>query len=119
MTMKEQIFFLFEKHYTGKDNAVKRMTLIKEINYPGMKMWYGQPYVTDREMRQAYEDLPICGSSKGLYLPETQQEINEQIALHIKKIRSYVRKIKVLKQYKIESDPIQKDLFYGGINDQH
>ena len=113
MTLREYIFNRFKIKYTGKDNSIKRIDLLNEIS------WYGEPYVTDREMRLAYEDLPICGSSKGLYLPETQQEIDEQIKLHQKKIMSYWRKIKVLKKYKIESDPIQKELFYGGINDQY
>ena len=118
LTLSELIFEIFKKYFKGKVNSVRRVDLLYYLNnYRWIS--YHIPKFTDREMRQAYEDLPICGSSKGLYLPETQQEIDEQIALHIKKIRSYVRKIKVLKQYKIESDPIQKDLFYGGTNDQH
>jgi len=119
MTLSEWIFGYFDKHFRGKSSSIKRKDLLHIINFASINAGIDSLKFTDREMRTAYEDLPICGSSKGLYLPETQQEINEQIALHIKKIRSYVRKIKVLKQYKIESDPIQKDLFYGGINDQH
>ena len=60
---------------------------------------------------EAIEDLPICGSSKGLYLPETKAEIDEQICLHMKKVYSYWRKIKVLRDYKIDSDSVQKNLF--------
>ena len=67
--------------------------------------------LTDREMRKAYEGLPVCGGNDGLFLPRTEGEINDQIELHKKKIKAYARKIKALKQYKIPSDPIQKELF--------
>ena len=115
MTLKEYIFREFTCNGRGVNSPIKRIELLGRVR----DYHWGGLDVTDREMRQAYEDLPICGSSKGLYLPETQQEIDEQIKLHQKKIMSYWRKIKVLKKYKIESDPIQKELFYGGINDQY
>ena len=104
MTLKEYVFELFRLNYSGKKRSITRFFLLHRV-------WVYYGHITDREMRAAYEDLPICGTSKGLYLPETQTEIDEQIALHIKKIRAYVKKIKVLKRYKIESDPTQKELF--------
>ena len=103
MTLKEYIFQRFILFYMGKKRAVKRSELLFYVCQ--------HTFVTDREMRAAYEDLPICGGSGGLYLPETKAEIDEQIALHIKKIRAYVKKIKVLKNYKIESDAEQRELF--------
>ena len=104
MTLKEHILWLFENYFKGKRNAIKRNRL-KE----GLFVYSGD--LTDREMRTAYEDLPICGSSKGLYLPETKAEIDEQIKLHWSKIYSYFRKVDVLENYHIESDAVQKDLF--------
>jgi len=104
MELKEFIFELFKHNYCGKTRAVTRFFLLH-------RLWAYYEHITDREMRTAYEDLPICGSSKGLYLPETQAEIDEQIKLHWKKIYSYFRKIDVLQHYHIESDPIQRKLF--------
>ena len=104
MELKEFIFELFKNSYHGKPRAVTRFFLLH-------RLWAYYGHMTDREMRQAYEDLPICESSKGLYLPETQAEIDEQIALHKKKIRAYAMKIKILKRYKISTDSVQKELF--------
>ena len=105
MTLKEYIFDIFGLFHKGKAHAIKRREFLLWT-----RVEYGND-ITDREMRKAYEDLPICGSSQGLYLPETQAEIDEQVELHKKKIIAYWRKIKVLKRYKIDSDPIQKELF--------
>jgi len=105
MTHKEYILKRFRLFHAGKEHPIIRYNLLFFI-----KNEYDWE-TTDREMRQAYEDLPICGSSKGLYLPETQAEIDEQVEIHKKKIMAYWRKIKALKRYKIESDPIQKELF--------
>ncbi len=105
MTLKEYLFKLFYALHRGKRRAVLRIDLLDIVQY-----LYGEK-ITDREMRLAYEDLPICGSSKGLYLPETKAEIDEQICLHMKKVYSYWRKIKVLRDYKIDSDSVQKNLF--------
>ena len=103
VSLSDWIFQLFKNYYRGRHHPIKRAELLYHVCQ--------QSQTTDREMRQAYEDLPICGSSRGLYLPETKAEIDEQIALHMKKIYSYFRKIKVLRQYKIESDAVQKELF--------
>lgn len=109
MTLKEYIFYLFKTFYRGKTHSVKRESLLGHIEYTFD--------VTDREMRHAYEDLPICGGSQGLYLPETKEEIDEQIALHWSKIYAYFRKIDTLENYHIESDPVQKELFEEGNHD--
>ena len=111
MTLKEYLLWIFEDYYKGKSHSIKRAALLKTINLIANVQNFPSLKCTDREMRQAYEDLPICGSSKGLYLPETKAEIDEQIALHMKKIFSYWKKIKVLRKYKIESDSDQKNLF--------
>ena len=78
MTLKEYIFSRFWLYYKGKTHSVKRPDLLFSVKHE--HNWD----VTDREMRQAYEDLPICGSSQGLYLPETKAEIDEQVKLHYK-----------------------------------
>ena len=108
MTLKEDLFELFQRYHKGKQGAIKIRDLVLSINLClAPEYWQYK----EREVRQGYEDLPICGSSRGLYLPETQDEIDEQIELHMKKVYAYWRKIKILREYKIKSDPIQKDLF--------
>jgi len=94
--------FIFEKmsqEHKGKENAIKRADLLFSLP----TRWL----VSDREMRVAYEDLPMCGSVNGLYFPATVKEIQEQISLNIKKIRAYNRKNKILKKYKMGSEPEQ------------
>ena len=103
--LTREMKFVMDQFHVGKNKAIKIRDLLLHLQN------FNDDGVTEREMRAAYEDLPICGSSKGLYLPETQAEIDEQVELHKKKIISYWRKIKVLKKYKIESDSIQKELF--------
>lgn len=111
MTFKEWIFDIFRVHHKGKDKAITRNELLMVLNATATIAKFHIMKFTDREMRLAYEDLPICGSSKGLYLPETKAEIDEQIKLHWSKIYSYFRKIDILEHYQIESDAIQKNLF--------
>jgi len=106
MTLKEYIFELFKVRHRGKENSIKIINLWYFLNSQEQL-----DYVNSREMRIAYEDLPICGSSKGLYLPETKAEIDEQIKLHWSKIYAYFRKIDILEHYHIESDSVQKELF--------
>jgi len=111
MTLKEYLFLRFKGHYKGKNSSITRKRLIGIINSSSILNGYLFGNFTDRETRRAYEDLPICGGSKGLYLLETEEERQEQIKLHWSKIYAYFRKIDVLENYKIESDPTQKDLF--------
>lgn len=111
MMLNEWILDIFRVHHKGKDKSITRNKLLALLNTTATITNFHIMKFTDREMRLAYEDLPFCGSSKGLYLPETQAEINEQTALHMKKIFSYFRKIKVLREYRIKSDAVQKDLF--------
>lgn len=106
MELKQYLFETFEMRFKGKDKAIKRNDLWHFLNSD--VVWN---YVSDREMRATYEDLPICGSSKGLYLPENKAEIDEQIKLHWSKIYAYFRKIDILEHYHIESDSVQKELF--------
>lgn len=110
-SLSDWIFELFKRCHRGKKNPIKREELLAVIEWTVDDIATTTFLITDREMRLAYEDLPICGSSKGLYLPETKAEIDEQVALHKKKIFSYWRKIQILKKYKIESDSVQKNLF--------
>ncbi len=105
MTLKEYVLFFFNRGHKGKGRPIKRRDLLFYTN----REYDDQ--VTDREMRQAYEGLAVCGSPKGLYLLKTEDERREQIALRMKLIFAHFRKIRVLREYKIESDSVQKNLF--------
>lgn len=104
MTLFEKyLLSLFKWRYTGKDNAIKIRDLFTVVSYD---------YKTEhRKMRQGYEGLAVCSSPNGLYLLETEDERREQIALRMKLIYAHFKKIRVLREYKIESDSVQKNLF--------
>ncbi len=109
--LKEYIFNIFRIRFCGKKNSVKRMHLLEIINETAMMHNVSNMKFTDREMRVAYEGLAVCSSPKGLYLLKTEEERREQIALRMKLIYAHFRKIKVLREYKIDSDSVQKNLF--------
>lgn len=96
---------LFEMRHKGKENAIKRRDLLLYVQ--GL-LWFD---LTDREMRQSYENLPVCGDNAGLYFPCSEQECDRQIELIEKKIRAYWRKRKVLKKYRLNGQPKQMGLF--------
>jgi len=104
INLKTKIFIKMTVDHKGKENAIKRLGLLRELN--NMRYFYDPP-ISDREMRAEYEDLPMCGNVNGLYFPATVKEIQEQIDLNIKKIRAYNRKNKILKKYKMGSEPEQ------------
>ena len=94
----------FEQYHRGKDNAIKRKRLL-------MLLKQDIPDIDDREMRLMYESLPVCGDTAGLYFPASETEREQQIELNRKKIRAYAMKIKILKRYRINGEPIQRGLF--------
>ena len=104
MTLKEYISWFFEYWHKGRGRSIKRSELLEQLRWKF-------PNLTDREMRQAYEGLAVCSSPKGLYLLKTEDERREQIALRMKLIFAHFRKIKVLREYMIDSDSVQKNLF--------
>ena len=105
MTLKEYILWMFKQWYSGKGRSIKRSALLELIQYKIDRN------TADREMRQAYEGLAVCSSPKGLYLLKTEEERREQIALRMKLIYAHFRKIRVLREYRIELDSVQKNLF--------
>ena len=100
---------IFEYSHKGKDHPIKIIDLCLKINNyePDPEEWE----FPERDIRKSYEDEAVCGGNTGLYLLKTEDERNEQIALHWSKIYAYFRKIDILENYHIGSDPIQKELF--------
>ncbi len=107
MTLKEYIFREFTRNGTGKNKPIKRNVLLRRIKL----FFFTEFSVSDREMRVAYEGLAVCSSRDGLYLLKTEDERREQVALRMKLIFAHFRKIKILREYKIDSDSVQKNLF--------
>ena len=105
MNHTETILTRMEVSHRGKAQAIKRPELLDDIRQ------IINPDMDDREMREHYEPLPLCGDNSGLYLPATEKEKERQIEIHKKKIRAYARKNKNLKQYQIPSEPVQGRLF--------
>ena len=109
MTLKEYVLSVFKCSFSGKEHPIKIIDLCLTVNdgEPDPEFW-DHP---ERKVRESYEGLAVCSSPKGLYLLKTETERNEQIALRMKLIYAHFRKIKVLREYKIESDSVQKNLF--------
>ena len=105
MNLKSEIYLEMTVFHKGKVNAIKRQDLLHRLR--NIFWLEHRPLISDREMRAEYEDLPMCGNVNGLYFPATVKEIQEQISLNIKKIRAYNRKNKILKKYKMGSEPEQ------------
>jgi len=104
VSLTEYIDWLFDNYYRGKANAIKRRSLL----------WHLQmidPSITDREMRLAYESLPICGGPEGLYYPLTEDERERQIEVNNKKRDSFDDKNDILRTYRLNGEPVQGRLF--------
>lgn len=93
MTLKEDLFSLFKQCYSGKEMAVKIIELCQVVNLDNSPEFW---QYREREIRQGYEGLPVCGGPTGLYLLKTEDERREQIALRMKLIYAHFRKIKIL-----------------------
>jgi len=79
--MKEIILDIYKKNHSGKENAITRLEFIS------MHSRFGSPpflYVTDRQFRQIYSQLPIVTCDKGGFYPIRKEEILEY--------RDYLRK---------------------------
>ena len=78
MNISEIILEKIEKHHRGKENAIKRKTLLGGINCV-----YGLE-LTDRELRNIYCQLPVVSCDKGIFYPIRISEVEE--------FRVYLRK---------------------------
>lgn len=101
MNFKDDIERLFEACHKGKGSAIKRRSLLLYLQR------HVDPDIGDREMRENYEGLPMCGDEAGLYFPRTEKERRRQVEIIEKKIRSYWRKRKVLNRYSLNGDHTQ------------
>ena len=112
MNLTKELKEEFEKHHKGgqKGSPVKIADLLKDFQerHPDLG-------ITERELRKAYEPLPTCETADGLYFPKTIIEKERQIKLEEKRIRAYWRRRKVMKQYRVEEEWEQLNIFEGRV----
>jgi hypothetical protein len=71
MTISELILAYLRSYHWGKGNALPRAELL-------LYLWQVyDPELTDRQMRRAYEDLPICSCADGLFIPASAAEVDK------------------------------------------
>jgi len=70
MNLSELILFKIKRDHRGKENAIKRGDLLEHIYRV-----FGK--VTDRELRNAYCQLPVISSEAGIFWPIRQSELDE------------------------------------------
>ena len=112
MENKEKLILkIYKGRHAGKENAITRESfIIRYASYIGYsKHWF----MTDREFRNIYSQLPICTCSQGGYYPIRKEEILEY--------RDYLRKkaIPLFSRFRmvcdahpgLADDMLQLDLF--------
>jgi hypothetical protein len=63
--------------HVGRENAVPRKNIRNFLRTL-------KPKLNDRDMREIYTECPVCSCRKGLYLPETHEEVEECYAYLLK-----------------------------------
>ena len=71
MNLSEIILEKIKKDHRGKENAIKRGELLEYVH------WVFDATVTDRELRNAYCQLPVISSEAGIFWPIRQSELDE------------------------------------------
>ena len=110
--MREKVLSLYKKHHAGRENAITRAKFISKHRWFGLRPFL---YLSDREFRRIYSQLPIVTCEKGGFYPIRTEEILEY--------RDYLRKkaIPLFERFKrvcdahpeLWDDMDQLDLFYG------
>lgn len=95
-----------ETNHRGKENAIKRKDLLAFMHA------YGDPEMTDRELRNIYCQLPLVSSSDGIFWPIRQSELDEFEEYCRKKALPLFMRVKmVMKEHEHLRAGIQKELF--------
>ena len=68
--LKSQIMSYLHRHAKGKENAVPRDEILRELQL-------FDPKLSDRKFRDLYSRLPICSSAAGLFIPRDSTEAFE------------------------------------------
>ena len=106
MNLSEIILEKIEKHHRGKENAIKRKTLLGGINCV-----YGLE-LTDRELRNIYCQLPVISSEAGIFWPIRKEELDEfEEYCRKKALPLFIRVKMVMEEHGYLRTGIQKELF--------
>lgn len=106
MTLKDLIVDLINARHRGRENAIRRRKLLLYCRQ-------FDPELTDRELRRIVEDLPqICTGSKGYFMPESYEEVEDTVEYLRKKALAMLRRAKKIRlYYRALSDSGQMRLF--------
>jgi hypothetical protein len=66
--LDDRIMDILRREARGAANAMTRDKLMRLLAWPGL---------TDRGLRDTYSRLPVCASERGLFIPQTPEELEE------------------------------------------
>ena len=107
MDLSKQILVHLEIEHRGKENAIKRRELLDYIHH-------FEPYLTDRELRNIYCQLPVVSSETGIFWPIRKEELDEFEAYCRKKaLPLFIRVKMVMEKHRHlrTGEYVQKELF--------
>lgn len=97
-----------EINHRGKENAIKRKDLLTYVHA------YGDPDLTDRELRNIYCQLPVISSEAGIFWPIRKSELDEfEEYCRKKALPLFIRVKMVMEEHKdLRAEKyVQKELF--------
>jgi len=93
-------------YHRGKARAITREDLRRYLQDIGC-------FLSDRDLREAYAELPVCTCSAGIFYPETAAELLEfREYLRAKALPCFVRWQRVAQAHPDLIDQQQGDLFH-------
>jgi len=104
--MKEQILQIYKQYHSGKEKAITRDDFRREF------IW-----ITDREFRNIYSQIPICTCNKGGFYPIRKEEIEEFREYMWKKAIPHFERFNRVRDAhypELTGDIDQLELFYRG-----
>ena len=108
MNLSKQILTHLKIEHRGKENAIKRRDLLGYVQH-------FEPYLTDRELRNIYCQLPVISSEAGIFWPVRQTELWEFQAYLKKKAIPLFNRFKMVAEGHRDlmklNDSIQWNLF--------
>jgi len=107
---EKNIIEIYKEKHLGKENAITR------TEFKHRYLWR-MPYFTDRQLRQAYSQLPIVTCEKGGFYPIRPSEIEEFREYMWKKAIPHFERFNRVRDAhypELTGDIDQLELFYRG-----
>lgn len=118
MNLSEVILDKIKRDHQGKENAITRKDLLRYCKsyayrqYPhDLRSIYG---ISDRQLRNAYCQLPVISSAVGIFWPTRQSELNEFEEYCRKKALPLFNRVKMVMEKHKDlrvGEYVQKELF--------